>query len=340
MILRNGFLIGGLQKPYIVAEVNTSHNGNIDIAKEMIKKATACGCNCVKFQSWTADSLYSKTYYKENPIAKRMFTKFSLSEEQLLEMSLYSKECGIDFASTPYSKKEVDFLLEKCNIPFIKVASMDINNIPFLDYVARTKAPIVLATGMADMDEIKKAVQTIEDAGNTNICILHCVSIYPAKSEILRLNNIRSLIKEFSKYGVGYSDHSIGVEMASAAIALGAVMIEKHFTLDNTKIGMDNQMATEPNEMTQLVKNCLNVYTALGEESRIVSNEEIEQRKKMRRSIVSTRDIKAGETIHKQDLDFKRPGTGILPERIIELIGRTIINDIEEDTLIQESDLQ
>lgn len=327
-------------KPYIVAEVNTSHNGNIEVAKAMIKTAKEVGCSCVKFQSWSAESLYSKTYYKENPISKRLFTKFSLSEEQLLEVAQYSRECGIDFASTPYAKKEVDFLLERCMVPYIKIASMDLTNYPFLDYIARTGASIVLATGMGNMTEIHKAVETIECVGNPNVCLLHCTSIYPAEASTIRLKNITGLQKEFPNYPIGFSDHSIGTEMAAAAIALGAVMIEKHFTLDKTKMGMDNQMATEPEEMAKLVKSCYNVNIALGSPIRVVSDAELAQRKKMRRSIVAARDIQLGEILKEEDMDVKRPGTGIPPEKLADLVGKVVNKNIEHDCMILFEDLE
>ena len=337
--LRSSSVLSESNSPYIIAEMNTSHFGNMDTAKKMIEQAKDSGCNCVKFQSWSADTLYSKTYYDENPIAKRMVNKFALSESELLEVAQHSKKCGIDFSSTPYSKAEVDFLLEECDAAFIKVASMDLNNYPFLDYIARTGAPIVLSTGMSELDEIKKAVETIERAGNDNICILHCVSIYPPETSTIRLKNIVGLQKEFPDYLIGYSDHSIGSEIASAAIALGACVIEKHFTLDKSRIGMDNQMASEPDEMAQLVKNCKSVHLALGDTERIVLPAEQEMRLKMRRSIIAAKDLKAGTKISVNDLDAKRPGTGMPPEKINTLIGKTLNQDIEGNALIAETDI-
>ena len=337
--LRDGTGLGDFEKPYIVAEVNTSHNGNIETAKEMVRQAGEAGCSCVKFQSFSPESLYSKTYYDENPIAKRIVGKFAFSEDQLLEVASYSRDSGIAFSSTPYSQKEVDFLLEKCDVPYIKVASMDCNNYPFLDYIAHTGAPIVLATGMSDMDEVRRAVATIEEAGNNTICLLHCISIYPPDNATIRLNNIVGLRKEFPDYPIGFSDHSIGTEMAAAAVALGAAMIEKHFTLDKSKIGMDNQMATEPEEMARLVKNCRNVQVALGTSERIVLEDELEQREKMRRSIIAARDLKTGTQLKEEDMDAKRPGTGIPPENIKDLVGKTLTGDVEKDTLIFETDI-
>jgi N-acetylneuraminate synthase len=337
---RDCTIIENFKTPFIVAEVNTSHNGNFETAKDMIKNAKECGCNCVKFQSWTAETLNSGSYYSNNPIAKRMFTKFSFTEDTLLQLSLYAKEIGISFSSTPYSKREVDFLVEKTDAPFIKVASMDINNYPFLDYISRTGAPIVLATGMGDMDEIKIAVETIEKAGGKNLCLLHCISIYPPEISTIQLNNIIGLRETFPDYPIGFSDHSLGIEMAAAATALGTALIEKHLTLDKNKIGMDNQMAINPDEMSQMVKNCRNISIALGNKERIISKAELEQRSKMRRSVVYTRDIKAGEILTEKDFDTKRPGTGLQPYKIYELIGKTLVRNVENDKLVLEQDIQ
>lgn len=337
-ILRDSTVIGDFLKPYIVAEVNTSHNGSMETAKEMIDRAKDAGCSCVKFQSWSKESLYSKTYYDENPIVKRFVQKFSFSEAQLIEVAQYCKERGIAFASTPYSEAEVDFLVKKSNAPYIKVASMDLVNYPFLEYIASCGVPIILSTGMGTMEEVRKAVATIEKAGNRSMCLLHCISIYPPELSAIHLNNILGLRKEFPNYPVGFSDHSIGTEMAAAAVALGAAMIEKHLTLDRTKIGMDNQMATEPAEMAQLVRNCQNVHIALGDTERIVLPAEMDQRKKMRRSVIATRDLPAGTKLTKTDLGAKRPGTGLPPEKINELVGKVLIRDVKADTLIFDSD--
>ena len=337
--LRNSSIIGESIKPYFIAEMNTSHFGNMDIAKKMIEEAKKSGCDCVKFQSWSADSLYSKSFYDENPIAKRIFNKFALNNDEMLEVANYCKEIEIDFSSTPYSNREVDFLINDCNAAFIKIASMELNNYPYLDYIGKTGAPIILSTGMGELEEIKKAVKTIENTGNKNICILHCISIYPCETSTINLKNISGLIKEFPDYLIGYSDHSVGTEMASAAIALGACVIEKHFTLDSSKIGMDNQMASEPDEMTQMVQNCKNVQIALGSPNRTVLFDELEQRKNMRRSVIASKDLKAGSKISITDLDVKRPGTGIPPEKINDLVGKTLKNDVKGDTLIKKSDI-
>lgn len=339
MRLNNGRELGSGWAPYIVAEVNSSHGGNMETAKRMIEAAADCGCDCVKFQSWSAESLYSKSYYAENPIAKRFVTKFSLPEEALKELSVYCRECGVAFSSTPYARREVDFLVRECGAPFVKVASMDLNHYDFLDYIARTGVPVILSTGMGDLGEIRRAVDTIRRAGNQNLCLLHCVSLYPPDLRSVNLNNITGLRREFPECAIGFSDHSAGAELASAAVALGACVIEKHLTLDKKKIGMDNQMAMEPEELKQLVRQCSNVYQALGSVERIVSGAEIVQREKMRRSVVYTRAMKAGDVLRREDLDAKRPGTGIPPERLERFVGSVLKRDVEADTLLLETDV-
>ncbi|MFY9100646.1 N-acetylneuraminate synthase family protein [Aliarcobacter cryaerophilus] len=340
IILNDGYSLSDFGKPYIVAEMNTSHFGKLETAKTMIDEAKEAGCNCVKFQSWTTDSLYSKTYYEQNPIAKRFVKGFSFSEEQLEELALYCKKIGISFSSTPYSNSEVDFLVDKCKVPFVKVASMDLNNHIFLDYIGKKGVPIILSTGMGDMQEIREAIKVLEKTGNKNICILHCISIYPPEISTIRLNNILGLREEFPNYPIGFSDHSIGIEIPVASIALGACLIEKHFTLDKSKIGMDNQVATEPDEMKTLVQSCNNVQLALGSKERIVLEEELKKRKEMRRSVVANKDLKAGDIIKLEDLDVKRPGTGIAADKIFELVGKKLGKDVDKDSVIFEWDCE
>ena len=333
-VLRNQVTISETDKPYFVAEMNTSHFGNIETAKKMIDTAKEIGCDCVKFQSFSAQTLYSKSFYAENRFAQRFVQRYSLSFEEQKTLAEYCASRGIAFASTPYSRDEVDFLINECNVPFIKVASMDLNNYPYLEYIAKTGVPIILATGMSEIEEIEKAVETIAATGNNNVCLLHCISIYPPKLSTIHLNNIIGLKKKFPQYPIGFSDHSLGTEMDSAAIALGAYLIEKHFTLDKTKIGMDNEMALEPEEYGNMIRQCLNVHVALGSEERVVSEAELNQRLKMRRSVVATRDLKAGDIITEGDLDVKRPGTGMPPEMMTKLIGTVVKEDVECDTLL------
>lgn len=340
MILKNGRKIINSGEPYIVAELNSSHNGKIDVAKQMIDVAKECGCDAVKFQSWSPESLYCCEYFEQNPISKRMVSSFSLKPKELLELSEYCNDAGVDFSSTPYSVEEVDFLVDRCKAPFVKVASMDVNNLPYLRYIAKKEVPIVLSTGMATLEEIKEAVSEIEYAGNHNICILHCVSLYPVEAQLVNLNNMVMLKEEFPDYAIGYSDHTSGSEVACASVGLGAALIEKHFTLDNKKIGWDNQMATEPAEMKILVDHCRRAYRSLGSYERSLMPGELEQRKKMRRSIVAASHLKAGHVLEEGDLAAKRPGDGIPVNESKRIIGQTLACDIQKDHLILEKYLK
>lgn len=339
IVLQNGTTVADYGRPYIVAEVNSSHNGSVEVARQMIDAAVQAGCDCVKFQSWSAKTLYSRTYYQKNPIAERFVKKLSLSPEQLCDMAAYCRERGIDFSSTPYSEKEVDFLAEECRVPFIKISSMEINNLAYLRYIGNKGLPVILSTGMAEMPEIERAVHTLEQTGNKRIVLLHCVSVYPAVPETLNLNNITGLRERFPDYPVGFSDHTLGEAAAIAATALGAAVLEKHITLDSKKIGMDNQMAMEPEALRQMVTDCRIVQAALGSKTRTVLPQEYEQRKNMRRSVVTVRELHKGEVLQKSDLDVKRPGTGIPPDRLEELVGCVLQHDVAADTVLDETDI-
>ena len=216
---------------------------------------------------------------------------------------------------------------------------MDINNESFLQYIGKTGAPVILSTGMAEIGEIRKAVNTIKKSGNKNLALLHCISIYPAEASTIHLNNILMLRHEFPECPIGFSDHTLGTEIASAATALGAAIIEKHFTLDKTRMGMDNNMAIEPVEMAQLVRNCRNVFEAMGSYERIVSPAEYEQRKKMRRSIIAARSLTVGTVLTADVLGAKRPGDGIPVDELNSVIGRRLKRAVEADTLIYHNDL-
>jgi N-acetylneuraminate synthase len=283
--------------------------------------------------------LYSNDYYKENPIAKRFVKKLAMSEGQLKELAEYSRSIGIDFASTPYSIEEADFLIKECQVPFIKVASMDINNYKYLRYLAKTKSAIILSTGMADFDEIVKAVDVLETAGAENVCLLHCVSIYPVNPDLVNLNNIKTLQAKFKKQPIGYSDHTLGVDVGAASVALGACVIEKHVTLDKSIIGMDNQMAIERGELEQMVKSVKNVYRAMGNANRVVSNDELVQRGKMRRSLVASSDLNQGDVLTEANLGAKRPGTGISVSEWDAYLGRKVNKKLDKDSLISPNDL-
>lgn len=339
-ILRDGTVISDYGRPYIVSEVNSSHNGSMELAKRMIDASVDIGCDCVKFQSWSVESLYSKTYYDANPISKRFVKKFSMSSDELKDLANYCRSKEISFSSTPYSEEEVDFLVEECNVPYIKIASMEVNNPRFLRYIGEKRVPVILSTGMSTMEEVESAVDVLHAAGVEQMAILHCVSIYPTILTNVNLNNIIGLREKFSMHPIGFSDHTEGDAAAVAAVALGAGIIEKHLTLDKTKVGMDNGMATEPPEFTALVNKCRDIQIALGTRERVLIQQELDQRKNMRRSLVSTRDILAGEIIKESDLYAKRPGSGIPPNKMDVIVGKIAKQDIQADTVIMPEQIK
>jgi len=337
--LRSGREISDSVSPYFIAEMNTSHFGDLSKAKDMIQAAKESGADCVKFQSWSANTLYSEQYYNENPVAKRFVKKFSLANEELAELASFAKSNQIDFSSTPYSIDEAIFLVKKCEVPFVKIASMELNNHVFLKQLASLEVPLILSTGMGSLKEIQSAVKLLTDQAVKDLVILHCTSIYPSQPEIINLKNIITLKKQFKDYAIGFSDHSIGYSVPTAAIALGACVIEKHFTLDKSQIGMDNGMATEPDEFKKMVDSCLIAYQSMGDEHRTLTSEEEEMALKMRRSIVCKTDLQPDESITEDKIEFKRPGTGISVDRYKDIIGKKVNKLKQKGDLLDESDI-
>lgn len=334
--------------PYIIAEIGANHNGDMDLARRMIDAAKSCGADAVKFQSWTPDSLISKEEYnrnqKYNDSPKRHFgslramvEKYYLREEQHFELKEYCDKIGVTFISTPFSFEEAD-LLERLGVPFYKVASMDVNNLLLLEHIARKNRPIVLSTGMSTLTEIENAVQTIEAAGNRQIVLLHCISIYPPAYEDIHLNNIPMLREKFG-CPVGLSDHTIGVAVPLASIALGSCVIEKHFTIDKNLPGWDHSVSADPQELEILVRESGNIARAMGSFERVVTKAEQEKRIRFRRSIVARRNLKQGSAVALEDLTFKRPETGIRPDELKEALGKKLRRNICADEVIKWQDL-
>jgi len=334
--------------PYIIAEIGANHNGDMDLAKKMIDSAIESGCDAAKFQSWNKKSLISNTGYKQNAIyndskkkhfgsLEEMVDKYFLREEQHFELKNYCKSKGIDFCSTPFSKEEVN-LLNELDVEFYKVASMDINNYPLLQYVAQFNKPILLSTGMANLGEIEKAIKIIENEGNFKIIILHCVAIYPPENKDLNLKNITMLQNTFG-YPVGFSDHSLGFVASLTSVALGACVIEKHFTTDKDLPGWDHAISANPEEMKKITEGSKIVYESLGNFKRTVSKAEEEKKKVFRRSIVLNKNLKEGDIIKEEDISLKRPGTGFSPDEIKFVIGKKLKRDFEADQILTNDDI-
>lgn len=336
-------------EPYIIAELGSNHNGDMELAKKLIIEAKKAGADCVKFQSWSKDTIFSREKYKENyfladdyrnrndTTLEEIVEKYSISEEELLQIKKFCEEVGVDFACTPFSKREVDFLVDELNVSFIKVASMDLNNYPFLEYIAKKNKPIVLSTGLSELYEIDKAIRTIEEEGNKQIVILHCISKYPPKGEEVNLSSIKTL-QTIYPYPVGFSDHTLGYEIPLASVAFGSCVIEKHFTLDKNLPGWDHKVSATPYDMEIIVKGSKRIQKALGS-YRVTAEEDLERRIEFRRSIVVTRDMKKGEIIKEEDIDFKRPARGLPPEMAKFVIGRKVNKDLKYDHILTKDDI-
>ncbi|MCL6272035.1 N-acetylneuraminate synthase family protein [Sansalvadorimonas sp. 2012CJ34-2] len=337
-------------KPYVIAEIGANHNGDMDLARKLIDQAKEAGADCVKFQSWTKDSVFCRKKYEDNYFLgddyrdrndytlEEIVEAYSVSESELIMLKAYCDEVGIDFSSTPFSREEADFLVDTLDAPFVKVASMDLNNYPFLDYLARKGKPIIISTGFSDLNEIDKAISTIEKAGNKDIVILHCVSSYPPCDCDVNLNNIKTLMSIYPEYNIGFSDHTIGIEIPLAAVALGARVVEKHFTLDKEMEGWDHKVSANYAEMSAITNGAKRIQDALGSK-RIVATETQEKKVEFRRSLVLKRKMKSGEVISINDIGFKRPGTGLKPEMVEFVVGLKINKDLEYDHIIRKEDL-
>lgn len=330
----SGRRVGDGSPPYFVAELNTSHFGNMEKARHLVREAMASGANCVKFQSWSPESLYSQQYLRDNPVQARMLRGLALSEETLRDLATYCYEVGMDFASTPYSLAEAQVLASIPEVPFIKIASMDLVNIDFLSEVASLGKPIVLSTGMSHLFEVDAAVQTLTGAGCEDLVILHCVSIYPTPAGLVSLRNIEALRDRFPEWPIGFSDHTLTASAAVGAVALGVSIIEKHLTADRSRPGMDNQMAMEPSEFKGMVDQCLELFASLGTRERVVSDVELEQRIKMHRSLVVARNLPAGHALMVDDLTLRRPGSGIPPSQLHDVVGSRLQREVRVGELI------
>jgi len=343
-------VISNFGKPYVIAEIGANHNGDMELAKKMIKIAADAGADCVKFQSWSVDSIFSKQVYEDNYFLnddyrdrtdtnlKEIVDKFSISENQLLEMKKYAEEYNIDCISTPFSEAEVDFLVDKLGASFIKVASMDLNNYPLLEYFSKKNVPMIISTGLNELYEIDKAIKTIEEAGNKNIIILHCVSIYPPENHEINLKRISTLQQLYPNYPIGFSDHSLGSSLPIASIALGACVIEKHFTFDKDMEGWDHKVSADEKELIDICHGVNKVYESMGT-SRVTAVEDSKRIVEFKRSLIITRDMKKGEKIKASDLSAKRPGSGLQPEMFDFVVGRTLSKDISSDSILALDDL-
>lgn len=317
---------------FIIAEIGANHNRSYDLALRHIDAAVEAGADAVKFQIYSADTLFSKKTPVHSSYNKDLHTLISEIEtprDWLPNLASYCKEKGILFFATPFDHKAVDELDEVSD--FFKIASFEIVDLDLLGYCASKGKPMIISTGLANMEEIQDAYITCRNAGNEQIVFLQCASVYPAPAHIINLRSMETIRRAFGTV-VGLSDHTPGVHVSVAAVAMGASVVEKHFTLDRSMEGPDHPFAIEPGELKELVRQIRDVESAMGDGRKLgPSEEEMEFYEKGRRSLHASCDIPAGTVITEEMLTCKRPGYGIFSKHKKNVIGRTAKNDIEKD---------
>ncbi|HEF3553221.1 N-acetylneuraminate synthase [Campylobacter upsaliensis] len=332
-----------MKKVLIIAEAGVNHNGDINLAKKLIEQAAKAGADVVKFQTFKANSCVSvsakKAKYQLETTAKEenqleMIKKLELSYEAHFELMKHCKKHSIAFLSTPFDLESVEFL-RGLDLPYFKIPSGEITNLPYLKAVAKCKKRVLLSTGMANLGEIEAALTILRKNGTRNITLLHCNTEYPTPFEDVNLNALKTL-KEAFKLEVGYSDHTEGIVASLGAVALGAVVIEKHFTLDKTMEGPDHRASLEFEELKALCKGIRELEKALGSGIKKASKSEAKNKIIARKSLVAKREIQKGEKFSEQNLTTKRPGSGISAMRYEEYLGKRALKTYKKDELINE----
>ena len=332
-------------KTLIIAEAGVNHNGDMVIAKRLIAAAADAGADLVKFQTFIATKIISrhapKAEYQKSgtdPLEsqQKMVRKLELTRDNHLELIKECKKHGIGFFSTAFDKDSIDLLDEIGGSDLVKVPSGELTNMPYLRYLCRHGKRVLLSTGMANLGDIEAAINVMEEAGVSRdlITVLHCTTEYPTPMKEVNLLAMVNIGKALG-VSVGYSDHTPGIEVPIAAVALGATVIEKHFTLDSNLPGPDHRASLEPSELKEMVQGVRNVEMALGDGIKRPSASELKNKPIARKSIVAARPIKAGEVFSEENLMAKRPGTGISPMRWDYVIGRTASRNFSEDELIE-----
>ena len=327
---------------YIIAEAGVNHNGSLELAKNLVDKAKEAGADCVKFQTFIASQIVSKNAVKADYQKKQtansesqheMLKKLELSFDDFIDLHNYCKQIDIEFLSTAFDFESIDFL-NQLGMQVWKIPSGEITNLPYLIKIAKLNKKVILSTGMSTMREIEDAVNILKDHGASELIILHCTTEYPTPYEDVNLNAMLAIKEKFG-YEVGYSDHTMGIEVPIAAVALGAKVIEKHFTLDRTMDGPDHKASLEPSELKTMVDAIRNIELSMGTGIKEPADSEKKNIAIARKSIVANRSIKKGDILTETNLTVKRPGDGISPMKWFEIIGTKAIRDFEEDELIE-----
>ena len=328
---------------YIIAEAGVNHNGRLDLALKLCDAAKDAGVDAVKFQTWKTDNIVTMsarqaTYQRENTGVEEnqygMLKKLELSYAQFEEIQQYCKKIGIDFLSTPDEEESLEFLMNTLHLPMVKIGSGEVTNIPYLRTIASYQKAIILSTGMSTLAQIATAYDTLMKAGAPSVSLLHCTTNYPCPYEEVNLRAMQTL-KDAFKCQVGYSDHTMGTEISVAAVAMGAEIIEKHFTLDRNMEGPDHKASLEPQELKLMVQQIRHIETALGDGIKCPYRSEAENAKVVQKSILAKRPIKKGELLTTDNLTVKRAGAGISSVHWDVVVGTQAQYDFDIDEPIR-----
>lgn len=323
---------------FIIAEAGVNHNGSYELACHLVDEAKRAGADCIKFQTFIAENLVSEYAQKADYQKKTtgdsdsqldMVKKLELSFNSFEKLQKYCEKRSIEFLSTPFDLESIEFL-NTLDMPFWKIPSGEVTNLPYLIAIAKTKKNVVMSTGMCEMWEIQSAIDTLKANGTPEITLLHCNTEYPTPFEDVNLHAMQTMRESFN-FNVGYSDHTRGIEVPIAAAALGASIIEKHFTLDHNMEGPDHQASLEPDELKEMVKCIRNIEKALGNGVKTVTPSEKKNIEIARKSIVASCEIKKGDVLSESNITTKRPGNGISPMRWYDVIGTKAVRDFRKD---------
>lgn len=330
-------------KVFVIAEAGVNHNGNIDLAKELILKASMAGADAIKFQSFCADKLVlnnakKANYQIENSNDKEetqydLLKKLELGKKDIFELNNYAKEKNIMFISSPFDLDSID-ILKQINMPIYKIPSGEINNVPYLRKIGKLRKKIFLSSGMCNLEEISFALNILRNEGSKDIVVLHCNTEYPTPFEDVNLKAMLQIRDKFN-VDIGYSDHTLGIEVPIAAAALGAKVIEKHFTLDRDMDGPDHKASLEFEELKNMILAIRNIETCLGDGVKKVSDSERKNMNLVRKSIVAKRDIKRNEIFSDDNIAAKRPASGISVAFWDDVIGCIAKRDFKKDEMIE-----
>jgi N-acetylneuraminate synthase len=342
-----GSLVGSGHPCFIIAEAGVNHNGDVSLALRLVDAAAEAAATAVKFQTFKASKVASPSAPKAeyqmrttggDETQMEMIRKLELTEEDHRIIVKHCRERGVIFLSSPFDEESVDFLCE-LGVPALKIPSGEITNLPFLRHAARTGKPLILSTGMSDLEEVRVAVKVLREEGNRHLVLLHCVSNYPADPADANLRAMDTMREEF-RVPVGYSDHTPGIEVPLAAVALGACLIEKHLTLDSRLPGPDQASSSEPVEFSALVRGIRKVEAALGHGRKEPAPSEADTARAARRSLVATVPIPAGSVIGPRMIAARRPGGGIPPGDMERVLGKTAASDIADGSALSWEQLR